>query len=251
MELSPDHTGPPSAADTGADVDDHPTSLADGPVSGRRLAIAAIVYVAITFALGLVLGLLGVTFESNAGVLAFLTVSAVAPIVAVWTAVRWPRSLTWEIVGVRPVSAGWLALGGVAGVGTLLVNIAWVWLYSTIVGEPSIPLERVALAEAFDGPLWQSLLLLALGGALAPLGEELLFRGVVFGWLSRWPVSAAVLGSALIFAAAHGFTVVFPVAVVLGIATAVVYHRSGSIWPAMALHVVNNSAALGAVLVSQ
>lgn len=60
-----------------------------------------------------------------------------------------------------------------------------------------------------------------------------------------------MLGSALIFAAAHGFTVVFPVAVVLGIATALVYHRSGSIWPAVALHVVNNSVALGVLVVTQ
>lgn len=49
---------------------------------------------------------------------------------------------------------------------------------------------------------------------------------------------------------ADGFSVVFPVALVLGIVTAMIYHRSGSIWPAVMLHAVNNGIAFGVSLLS-
>lgn len=45
-----------------------------------------------------------------------------------------------------------------------------------------------------------------------------------------------VAGSALIFAAFHGFNVVFPVALVAGITAGEVFRRSGSAWPAMVRH---------------
>ncbi|MBD1834887.1 CPBP family intramembrane metalloprotease [Cyanobacteria bacterium FACHB-472] len=50
-----------------------------------------------------------------------------------------------------------------------------------------------------------------------------------------------VVGSILIFALAHGFNIVFPAAVVAGLATAEIYRRSGSsVWTAVVVHVVFN-----------
>jgi membrane protease YdiL (CAAX protease family) len=48
----------------------------------------------------------------------------------------------------------------------------------------------------------------------------------------------------VIFAVAHGVNAVMPVAFVVGIATGVLLRLSGSIWPAIAVHVVYNSAGL-------
>jgi membrane protease YdiL (CAAX protease family) len=45
--------------------------------------------------------------------------------------------------------------------------------------------------------------------------------------------------------------VVFPVALVLGIVTALVDHRSGSIWPAVVLHMVNDGVACGVAMLAQ
>jgi membrane protease YdiL (CAAX protease family) len=53
-----------------------------------------------------------------------------------------------------------------------------------------------------------------------------------------------VIVSTPVFAVMHGFSVVFPVALVLGTVTAMIYHHSGSIWPAVMLHAVNNGIAL-------
>ncbi|MFW6334995.1 MAG: CPBP family intramembrane glutamic endopeptidase [Desulfosalsimonas sp.] len=47
-------------------------------------------------------------------------------------------------------------------------------------------------------------LFLAVGGLVSPFAEELFFRGALFGLLRRWGALPAILGSALVFAAAHG-----------------------------------------------
>jgi membrane protease YdiL (CAAX protease family) len=48
------------------------------------------------------------------------------------------------------------------------------------------------------------------------------------------------VGSTLIFALAHGINIVFPAAVVAGLATAEIYRCSGSVWTAVVVHVVFN-----------
>jgi hypothetical protein len=215
------------------------------------VTIATIVSVVATVVPSATLALLGASFESDATILAMLAISGVAAVLGTWAAVRWPRPTTWAAVGVRRASRGWLALGAALGAATMLLNSGMTYLYGTLTGDRSIPVDRLAMIEVLGGPLWQSLLMLTLGAVLVPLGEELIFRGVVFGWLRRWPLPVAVIVSALIFAVMHGFSVVFPVALVLGIVTALVYHRSGSIWPAVVLHMVNNGVAFGVTMLAQ
>ena len=83
---------------------------------------------------------------------------------------------------------------------------------------------------------------------VAPVAEELFFRGFVFGGLRRHGLVLAALVSGTAFGLAHvasspiGFIV--PLAA-LGILLALIYERTGSIYPTMALHVVNNSVAFG------
>lgn len=84
---------------------------------------------------------------------------------------------------------------------------------------------------------------------VAPLGEELFFRGYFFGalrnWRGFWP-AAVVTG--LVFGAIHigsspiGFTV--PLAF-FGFALCLLYERTGSLYPSIALHALNNAVALG------
>ncbi|WP_396426416.1 type II CAAX prenyl endopeptidase Rce1 family protein [Leptolyngbya sp. FACHB-261] len=48
------------------------------------------------------------------------------------------------------------------------------------------------------------------------------------------------MGSMLIFALGHGINIVFPAAVVMGLVGAELLRRSGSVWPAVVVHVVFN-----------
>jgi membrane protease YdiL (CAAX protease family) len=87
---------------------------------------------------------------------------------------------------------------------------------------------------------------------VAPLGEELFFRGYFFGALRNWRgVWPAAIGTGLVFGAIHagsapvGFLV--PLAF-FGFGLCLLYHYSGSLYPGIALHALNNSIALGAAL---
>jgi CAAX protease family protein len=85
---------------------------------------------------------------------------------------------------------------------------------------------------------------------LAPVAEELFFRGFVFAGLrSRWPLWSSSLVSGLIFGLVHaptGITTVVPLAA-LGFALCWLYDRTGSLWPCVIAHAINNGLALALV----
>ncbi len=81
---------------------------------------------------------------------------------------------------------------------------------------------------------------------LAPLSEELAFRGAVLSRLSERGQTAAALISALFFAAYHMSFVQFPYTFVLGYFLAALALRSGSIVPCILVHAANNLLTLAA-----
>jgi len=82
---------------------------------------------------------------------------------------------------------------------------------------------------------------------LAPLTEEVIFRGLILGRLARaMPGWLAVLLSALVFGLAHGQLVWIAYAFLLGVVFGFIRLRSGSIWPTLLLHILFN--ALGQLI---
>jgi uncharacterized protein len=82
---------------------------------------------------------------------------------------------------------------------------------------------------------------------LAPIAEEVFFRGFLFGGLrtrlSLWP---AALIAGVVFGLIHaptGITAVVPLAM-LGVGLSWLYERTGSLGPPIILHVFNNGLAL-------
>jgi uncharacterized protein len=86
---------------------------------------------------------------------------------------------------------------------------------------------------------------------LAPICEEFLFRGFIFPALSNWrgPWLAAVL-TGLLFGGVHAGSApaadLFPLAV-LGFLLCLVYRYTGSLYPCIALHSLNNSIAFASL----
>ncbi len=60
------------------------------------------------------------------------------------------------------------------------------------------PLQRIFLEAARQGTALQVTLLVVLGGLLAPFGEDLLFRGMLYTFLRRWGSVLAVAVSSLL-----------------------------------------------------
>ena len=91
--------------------------------------------------------------------------------------------------------------------------------------------------------------LVVFGALLAPIAEELVFRGVFFRKWRRTlgPVKGLLLSSAL-FGVIHGGTML-PVAVA-GLSFALLYTRTRSLWAPILAHILNNCFSVAAVLVS-
>jgi membrane protease YdiL (CAAX protease family) len=84
---------------------------------------------------------------------------------------------------------------------------------------------------------------------LAPVAEEFFFRGYFFTALRAWkgPLLAAVL-TGVVFGAIHAGSAPAPFLVplaVLGFGLCLLYWRTGSLYPCIVLHSLNNSLAFG------
>lgn len=79
---------------------------------------------------------------------------------------------------------------------------------------------------------------------IAPAGEELLFRGYLYGKLKQWlPVWAVVIVTAGLFGLAHGAWNVGLDTFALGLVLASLRAYTGSIWAPLLLHMIKNGLA--------
>ena len=74
--------------------------------------------------------------------------------------------------------------------------------------------------------------------------EEIIFRGIVMQSLRRFGDIFALVASSLIFGIFHLNLIQMPYAFILGLCIGYFVMRTGSLWVAVAIHLVNNSVAL-------
>lgn len=79
---------------------------------------------------------------------------------------------------------------------------------------------------------------------LAPVLEELTFRGLGFSLLRRYGEWTAILLVGLLFGLAHGLVEALPFLVAFGIGLAFIRSRTGSVYPGMIVHGFFNATAL-------
>ncbi|WP_017555633.1 CPBP family intramembrane glutamic endopeptidase [Nocardiopsis baichengensis] len=217
----------------------------DAPAHRRpgwpEIAVGLLAMVAATVVL-LLLGPLGGPLDpdSLAYGLAVTAWSGVAGI-AGFAAAAAVRIRSWAAFGVRRTSWRWMAAGVAAGLFVLgaktVVNSVIVAL--TDFGETD---PQGVFHDAAGGGVLPLVLTFLFLAVLTPIGEELLFRGVVTNALLRYgPVVGVVAGSVL-FAVYHGVNFVLPSALIVGLVCAELMRRSGSVWPGVVVHAVNNSA---------
>jgi membrane protease YdiL (CAAX protease family) len=164
---------------------------------------------------------------------------------AVLFASMWARGLTPASFGLRRVpflpAAGWTVLAFIA-FGILSA------IYVKIVGQPDQQeLTRDLRDEESLSALVGYGVLLAF---IAPLAEELFFRGFVFGVLREkiGPVWGA-LATGLVFGLVHvaGSPIeTVGVLIILGVLLCVLYLQTGSLLPCIALHAINNGISFSA-----
>ena len=79
---------------------------------------------------------------------------------------------------------------------------------------------------------------------LAPIVEELAYRGLGFTLLSRFGAAAAIVLTAVLFGLSHGLVEALPVLAVFGWGLAWLRSRTGSVYPGMIVHGCFNGVAL-------
>lgn len=162
------------------------------------------------------------------------------------------KKLSWESLGlVPPRNLKRLALLG-AGLAVLVIPLRLIfasiviWAESLIFGEvTSLNLRDSLFSVGFD--TWYGIVLLVLSvGILAPIAEELLFRGLLYDFFrQKTGVLWAVLITSGLFGLAHydSFAVVVS-SFIMGLVMAVAVEKTKSLWVSIFMHVVTNSGAI-------
>ncbi len=180
----------------------------------------------------------------RAGYTLFFTALSAIAALAGFAAAAALRVRSWSAFGVCSTSWRWLLVGLGGGLVAYLVSRLVAVGYLVLTGDTSDP-QSVYWEGAGGGPTTAALAFVFLAVA-TPIGEELLFRGVVATVLLRYGAAIGVVGSAVVFALAHGLNSALGTALVVGLIAAELRRRSGSVWPGVVVHVVNNS--IGALI---
>jgi membrane protease YdiL (CAAX protease family) len=153
---------------------------------------------------------------------------------------------------VRKYRVGWRALGlrsfrgAMVGLGCGLMILSYVFnvFYGLFLAlfNLRVQVDLVPIFAELDSPWW----LLVGGVIVAPVAEEIFFRGFVFAGLrGRYGWKKAALISSALFAVIHVTPTAMVPIFILGLIFAYLYHHSNSIWPAILMHVSTNALALG------
>jgi hypothetical protein len=147
-----------------------------------------------------------------------------------------PALFARPIVGIQRGDIGW-------AIATMLC-----WGYGFYRVAALLPVLRL-WPGAYDDmrlvesvPAFEPRFLLVIGAmvVLAPLGEELMFRGFLMNlWIARKGRWFGVIASSIVFGLFHWEGAVF--AGILGIALALIYLKYDSLWPGIALHALYNA----------
>ena len=213
------------------------------PVRARDLALLLVLVVAGVFLLPGVIAVFApdAALYGLLAVVALFVIQSALMLLLTWLVVLKPHRLKLADIGLRPTYRGWYRLAVAAGFLCLPLVGAVNLLIQQLLGAPiENPQLRSLAPEGFS---WTSMIvMLLLVGVLVPIIEEIIFRGLILGWLRKhlhFAVAAPI--SAVFFSVVHGIPQLMPALAVMGLVLAVFAERSGSLWPAIVVHGVFNS----------
>ena len=223
-----------------------PAAAPPGPRAGVRPGWTEVV-VGLLVTVALAVGLVRVVPPTAVGPVAFGLMLSVLSAVAAGAgfavaAVLRVRSL--RAFGVRRTTLRWLLVGLAGGIVAFVLKFPSIALYVALTGNGgNAQADFSAGAAGGVGATVLSIVCLAI---LTPIGEELLFRGILTTVLLRYGAVIGVLGSAVIFAVVHLAPTTVLAALAVGLFAAELRRRTDSIWPGVAVHITFNT--LSAVL---
>ena len=116
------------------------------------------------------------------------------------------------------------------------------WISSFVEGDGEQETVKL-LGESWDPLVLGLVAVVACVGA--PLAEEVVFRGYIYAAVKRFTnIPFAVIFTGLLFGAVHGNLLALLPLTILGIALALAYEYTGSLWAPIAIHFCFNAATV-------
>jgi hypothetical protein len=155
-------------------------------------------------------------------------------------AVQW-RGVTWAELGFVEISRRWVWRSVAIALAAFPLVSFVSWVQMQLMGRPiENPQMDLLVPSSFQWPSYLGMLLVA--GVLAPIVEELAFRGLLYRWLrERLGIWIAAVGSAVAFSVMHGIPGLIPAIAVLGLILAWIYEITGTIWAPIVVHGAYNA----------
>ena len=147
----------------------------------------------------------------------------------------------WPRLGFRSFDWGrgimWVAGGLLL---TLFINVAWDPIRQLLGWAP-----QDQVLDLFGGGLRGLVWALLVGAGIAPVAEEVFFRGFLYAGLrDRLGVGWGIALSALVFGVVHLTPGVLVPIALMGAILAGLYQITGSLWPSIILHMSINALAM-------
>jgi len=119
----------------------------------------------------------------------------------------------------------------------IITSLVFAVLYA--VGQNPLTLIETRLPSNHS----EIILFFLIGGFIAPITEEIFFRGILYGFFRRWGVLVALILSTLLFMLVHPIGSRIPLPqVVGGIVFAVSYEMNKSLLTPITIHILGNTA---------
>ncbi|NLV90923.1 MAG: CPBP family intramembrane metalloprotease [Firmicutes bacterium] len=168
----------------------------------------------------------------------------------IWLTIKVVLTSGYKIVDIGLHLDTWfrdLLLGILGAIGLLLINSFGgrfsIWIFEVLFSQEQVAAlmerENSVIVELLQPsqPMGQFVFLLLLVGVLAPIAEEVFFRGYAYSVLrSKWGSTIAAVVTSLVFAMVHLYTIHFLPIYLLGLALCYLYERSKSLVPAIIAH---------------
>lgn len=155
------------------------------------------------------------------------------------------RKLHEYICFSKPTGARLTAVCIIFGVGASMASNYISGIFRTVFGIIfGVVPEQVQVADGAVGSLPELGFTLLCAAVIPALVEEFAMRGVVLGMLRKFGDMPAILITAIIFGIIHGNFVQIPFAFCVGLVLGIITVVCNSIWPAVAVHFINNSLAM-------
>ena len=225
----------------------------------RDLALTGLLTIGLSAALVLAIvlpRLLGVESDllANRALVMSMTVGGLVyllAVVATYIVIVRRKRGSWREIGFRMPPLLGVLLAPMIFVGQLLALALVNGLLRLIIGDFENP-QIEALTDP-NGFSWLNFaVVFTVGAIIAPIVEEMLFRGLLYQWLrSHTSVVVAIIASGAIFSVVHVYPVILLPLFVVGVVLAAVFEWTQSLWITILLHFFQNAMAISIFFVLQ